>query len=274
MNFKEEYIKAAEEMNPDKQTIDRMKANVLEMTRRKRAFPFKTAAAVGGTVAACAVITLAAAHLVPKSSNDYFAPTENFSVTAGGSPAGSGSGKEQNQDAAAYDFSEYEDEIEAEICDEIDDDCDYFEGYEYIGYGKYFSSSEAADQNAYEEISEADSVGSGYYAPNTVSPSAGHSEPLITPDLNGKDVSADTDEAFFDEYTLTISEDWSECVITDGEQQYIFDILINGFDFVSDPSVPYAILTNTTDNKSYYVAFENNILIVRDEEFNLAGLFE
>lgn len=71
MNFREEYIRAVEEITPDRQTIDRMKANVLNMTRTKRAFPFKTVAAVGGTAAACAVITLAAVHIAPNLSKNF-----------------------------------------------------------------------------------------------------------------------------------------------------------------------------------------------------------
>lgn len=71
MNFREEYIRAVEEITPDRQTIDRMKANVLNMTRTKRAFPFKTVAAVGGTAAACAVITLAAVRIAPNLSNNF-----------------------------------------------------------------------------------------------------------------------------------------------------------------------------------------------------------
>lgn len=71
MNFREEYIKAVEEITPDRQTIDRMKANVLNMTRTKRAFPFKTVAAVGGTAAACAVITLAAVRIAPNLAKNF-----------------------------------------------------------------------------------------------------------------------------------------------------------------------------------------------------------
>lgn len=86
MNFKEEYIKAAEEFTPDRQTIDRMKENVLNMTRAKKAFPFRAVAAVGGTVAACAVITLAAARIAPKNASDnMFVANSNMATSSAAS---------------------------------------------------------------------------------------------------------------------------------------------------------------------------------------------
>lgn len=83
MKFSEEYKKSAENMNPDRQTIDRMKAEVLKelqehpdapaqpLEEPKKPLPLLRIAYIGGAVAACAAITIAAVNLVPslKASN-------------------------------------------------------------------------------------------------------------------------------------------------------------------------------------------------------------
>ena len=83
MKFSEEYKKSAENMNPDRQTIDRMKAAVLKelqehpdapaqpLEEPKKPLPLRRIAYIGGAVAACAAITIAAVNLVPslKASN-------------------------------------------------------------------------------------------------------------------------------------------------------------------------------------------------------------
>lgn len=83
MKFSEVYKKSAENMNPDRQTIDRMKAAVLKelqehpdapaqpLEEPKKPLPLRRIAYIGGAVAACAAITIAAVNLVPslKASN-------------------------------------------------------------------------------------------------------------------------------------------------------------------------------------------------------------
>ena len=83
MKFSEEYKKSAENINPDRQTIDRMKAAVLKelqehpdapaqpLEEPKKPLPLRRIAYIGGAVAACAAITVAAVTLVPslKASN-------------------------------------------------------------------------------------------------------------------------------------------------------------------------------------------------------------
>lgn len=83
MKFSEEYKKSAENMNPDRQTINRMKAAVLKelqeqpdapaqpLEEPKKPLPLRRIAYIGGAVAACAAITVAAVNLVPslKASN-------------------------------------------------------------------------------------------------------------------------------------------------------------------------------------------------------------
>ena len=88
MKFSEEYKKSAENMNPDRQTIDRMKAAVLKELQEhpdapaqpaeepKKPLPLRRIAYIGGAVAACAAITIAAVNLVPslKASNAVLLP--------------------------------------------------------------------------------------------------------------------------------------------------------------------------------------------------------
>ena len=83
MKFSEEYKKSAENINPDRQTIDRMKAAVQKelqeqpdapaqpLEEPKKPLPLRRIAYIGGAVAACAAITVAAVNLVPslKASN-------------------------------------------------------------------------------------------------------------------------------------------------------------------------------------------------------------
>lgn len=83
MKFSEGYKKSAENMNPDRQTIDKMKAAVLKelqehpdapaqpLEEPKKPLPLRRIAYIGGAVAACAAITIAAVNLVPslKASN-------------------------------------------------------------------------------------------------------------------------------------------------------------------------------------------------------------
>lgn len=83
MKFSEEYKKSAENMNPDRQTIDRIKAAVLKelqehpdapvqpLEEPKKPLPLRRIAYIGGAVAACAAITIAAVNLAPslKASN-------------------------------------------------------------------------------------------------------------------------------------------------------------------------------------------------------------
>ena len=87
MKFSEEYKKSAENMSPDRQTIDRMKAAVLKELQEhpdapaeqpgnpKKPLPLRRIAYIGGAVAACAVITVAAVNIVPslKASNGMIA---------------------------------------------------------------------------------------------------------------------------------------------------------------------------------------------------------
>lgn len=77
MNFKDEYKKSAESISPDKEAIDRMKAEVMakiksdpegssDIPEQKKPIPLRKIAFIGGAAAACACITLAAVVLIPR----------------------------------------------------------------------------------------------------------------------------------------------------------------------------------------------------------------
>lgn len=96
MKFSEEYKKSAENMNPDRQTIDRMKVAVLKelqehpdapaqpLEEPKKPLPLRRIAYIGGAVAACAAITIAAVNLVPslEASNGMISSGANSSPAA------------------------------------------------------------------------------------------------------------------------------------------------------------------------------------------------
>lgn len=71
MDFREEYKKSAEIMNPSAESMLRMKQNILEQAKKtpsKKAIPFRQIAIAGGSVAACAVIGISAARFLPQSA--------------------------------------------------------------------------------------------------------------------------------------------------------------------------------------------------------------
>ncbi|MDE7192352.1 MAG: hypothetical protein K2O14_00140, partial [Oscillospiraceae bacterium] len=141
MNFKEEYIKAAEEFTPDRQTIDRMKENVLNMTRTKRALPFKTVAIVGGTVAACAVITIAAARIAPNIANDSNLIGESVNMATGSAADGmNGAADDVGADSAP--------EAAVDV-----DGCDFYNGTMEIWDDSVYGEAVAPDVN-YTDIKD------------------------------------------------------------------------------------------------------------------------
>ena len=74
MDIRQEYKKCAEIMNPSAEAMERMKRNILAKAAQpeKKAFPFKKLAYAGSALAACAVIAVAAANILPsmKAKND------------------------------------------------------------------------------------------------------------------------------------------------------------------------------------------------------------
>lgn len=68
MDFREEYKKCAEVMNPSAEAVDRMTNNILAQINApaKKAVPFKKISYFGGAIAACAVITIGAVAILPR----------------------------------------------------------------------------------------------------------------------------------------------------------------------------------------------------------------
>lgn len=87
MNFREEYKSCAEIMSPSEEAMERMKKNILEQAAapaEKKAFPFKRIAMIGGPIAACAVITVAAVAFLPKDGSDMVVGTVSSAAAAEG----------------------------------------------------------------------------------------------------------------------------------------------------------------------------------------------
>ena len=72
MNFREEYKKSAEVMNPSDEAMERMTKNIMEQVNApaKKAIPFKKISYIGGAVAACAIITVGAVKLLPSMNTE------------------------------------------------------------------------------------------------------------------------------------------------------------------------------------------------------------
>ncbi|MGN0699865.1 MAG: hypothetical protein ACI4J8_02565 [Oscillospiraceae bacterium] len=67
MNFRDEYKFAAEELTPDKETVERIKAGVhRRINGEKRPLNLKKIAYFGGALAACAMVTITAVNVLPK----------------------------------------------------------------------------------------------------------------------------------------------------------------------------------------------------------------
>lgn len=86
MKFEEEYKNAAELISPDREQIDRMKANVLKnIEKPSKPVIWQKIAYAGGSVAACAAITLLAVSILPQlrsreSMTDTNASTINLAA--------------------------------------------------------------------------------------------------------------------------------------------------------------------------------------------------
>lgn len=82
MEFGKEYKKFGQDISPDREAIDRMKANVMsEVGRRRKPLPLGKIAVSCGSVAACAAIVITAAVLIPRTdSNNMTAGTSASSM--------------------------------------------------------------------------------------------------------------------------------------------------------------------------------------------------
>ena len=320
MNFREEYIKSVEEITPDRQAIDRMKENVLNITRRKRAFPLKTIAAFGGTAAACAVIALVSVHIAPRilkfdnTMIEYSATlgapenTDSFAGDANGAPAADTNTSAKDNNYAdtneVWDGEEAfpEDDPNAmpatTVIPSAKNDSTDISDKEYSindtpavpSMDSAFSATEEAERfYESETLTPENSISQTEWdcptmeAPSCETfPNEGLSSSLIKDTIPAGDLTASNELpdtggcATFVGYTLTIAEDFSECTLTKGEQIFVYThIEIDDYsDLADDIIVPYFILTNTTDGKTYYVALADGILIVRDEDYKLVELFE
>ena len=83
MEFGKEYKKFGQDISPDRETIDRMKANVMsEVGRRRKSLPLGKIAVSCGSVAACAAIVITAAVLIPHTDSNNMTAGTNASSMA------------------------------------------------------------------------------------------------------------------------------------------------------------------------------------------------
>ena len=120
MDLREEYKKSMESSSPDREAMDRMKAAVLakiaagegepgipEVNKGRKPLPLRRIAYVGGAAAACAVIAVSAATIIPniKGANDMVTAGESSSAASIQESAGvdttGNTGAEVAGDAAA-----------------------------------------------------------------------------------------------------------------------------------------------------------------------------
>lgn len=97
MDLREEYKKSMESSSPDREAMDRMKAAVLakiaagegepgipEVNKERKPLPLRRIAYIGGAAAACAVIAVSAATIIPniRGANDMVSAAESGSAAS------------------------------------------------------------------------------------------------------------------------------------------------------------------------------------------------
>lgn len=306
MNFKEEYMKAAENMTPDRQTVDRMKANVLEMAEKgnkQKAFPFKKVGIAGGAIAACAVITAAAVKVLPTMSSkdttagitsnstvNYAADTENAAgksnqtyqeAEAEGYAAPSALEEYGETESEASDFVVNEDIAEAIDSSTIEPEYNTDTTTADFISGDYYEPENSSEKDVdYPCTGLAPDAGAVSAESNEAVDSAAVEEDICAdegaPDEenNYADESPPPDEEVDDSamtLSLNLSEDFISCriIINDIEQYYILDSTEN--DTSADGLI---LLNNLKDGKDYYVDItDDELLYIYDFNYNFVGKY-
>lgn len=132
MDLREEYKNEMESVSPDREAIDRMKAAVMAKIaagegeagipgEKKKPLPLRKIAYIGGAVAACAVIAVSAATILPSvNKNNGMISEAEISATAAGANEISGggaadtAGSHETGSAANADTFRTEDDIAVE----------------------------------------------------------------------------------------------------------------------------------------------------------------
>lgn len=147
MEFREEYKKSMESNSPDREAMDRMKAAVMAKIAagegepgipagKKKPLPLRRIAYIGGAAAACAVIAVSAATILPNvgKNNDMVSAAESVTyadddsfenAVAGDTAAGEGESgfaaevtdTSQPEAETAQDIPEYAAEEDDEVCE-------------------------------------------------------------------------------------------------------------------------------------------------------------
>ena len=116
MDLREEYKKSMESSSPDREAMDRMKAAVLakiaagegepgipEVSKERKPLPLRRIAYIGGAAAACAVIAVSAATIIPNIRGANGMVTAGESSSAASIQASAGADTSGDTGAEAWD---------------------------------------------------------------------------------------------------------------------------------------------------------------------------
>lgn len=280
MNFKQEYIKAAE-MLPDRAALDRMKANVMKQVEApKKKLPIKQISIAGGAVAACAVITVAAVKILPSINNTDSVTAE---MTADNAAANAGSLTEvESAFMASEEYDDFDFDSDFDFDEDIieDADADYEEVAADGGEGAANASpsdsatvTQQTENRDFEEIAvddEEDCAEEDYWDDSAVETCEQYDEEVGTESASILPFDCPTEEL-----SMILSEDFSECRIDSYEKT---ELLLTASDDIPDESdsgeVCSIFLENVTDGKGYILEFDGSVLRIRDgKTYTIVGKY-
>ncbi len=289
MNFKEEYKNSIEIMGPSAEQLERMKKNILEQAKapEKKAIPFKKIAYIGGAVAACAVISVAAINIVPRLSGGNSNLTASESNVAGGNAFEDSAYNEAAMDAAVDFAPEYPaDEVPADYDMELEPKSDsdnatnapISEPENDCDAADEIAADDACCDDVYDVIVDdvitddvAEMTGAPTSVVTTTAVNAGSETFAPTEDMTASDdVAQDVVQDIESELSFILSDDLSELVYDD--VKYIL------YDVTGPVDVPVIECMNVFDasGTEYWLDFssEDYLLLSRDNGnggFDLIG---
>lgn len=247
MNFREEYKKSAEIIAPSAEALQRMKSNVLEKinTPAKKVFPWKKISAIGGSVAACAVIGVAAVRFIPQSMNSTDMTAASMSSVAMAESAA---------DAAdAGNYGILTDKSESEKMDAALDQAD-----EINSMPADSDHPKSVDENAPEQAISAPSASS---APSTT---------VATPPENTAPCEEAGDAAETSYQQIIFNDDMSGC--TYGNKIYSLDAKLGYYDNTST-ALAGIVCEDRSSGMLYLVEFNSTELYISELKGDFIGVF-
>ncbi len=279
MNFREEYKNSIEIMSPSAEQLERMKKNILEQAKapEKKAIPFKKIAYIGGAVAACAVISVAAINIIPRLSGGSSGLTaaESFNAV-------SGNAFEDGMMEAAADYApEYVTEdksISDDVCAKPDCDDAYISDGTYepsfdpmVDYDLNAEGDAAADDACNDVIADVSEMTDAPTSSpvTTTAVNAGSSTDTPTEDVPAsEDVAQDVVQDIETELLVEISADLST-IFVDYDRYILVD---DGYSPPSDVDMKEERFT--AGGTEYWLHFYGNDYLVMLCNYGNGGFFE